>query len=383
MIRAGPEVATLLAVVPSLGLGGAERSLIKLLNSVGPRFQRVHLVCLAAMDAQLRGEISDTVPLVLHELKAGSSGNPWVWLRLWWLVWRIRPTVVLGWSTYANLVASVVRAFSPKLTLVLSERNYVPRMWGRNSGGGPLRRRIVLAGIRRLYQVADVITANSRKNTAFLKKFVGGPATFAFLPNAIEFQAIAMRRAETAAVPADWGQGPRILALGRLDPQKGFDILLRAVALLCPQRDWRIVLVGDGPEAVPLRELAQALAIEDRILWAGRALNPFPWYAWADLVVVPSRYEGFPNVPLEAMACGRAVICADCDSGPRELTENGAYGRLVPVENSVALAQAILELGDAPAARADLGRRAEAHVRATYGSDQVAAAYARILLGAD
>jgi glycosyltransferase involved in cell wall biosynthesis len=125
---------------------------------------------------------------------------------------------------------------------------------------------------------------------------------------------------------------------------------------------------------------AEKRGIQAAVVWEGEQANPFPYYGWADIVISPSRFEGFPNVPLEAMACGKAVICSDCRTGPRELTRTGRYGRLVPAEDSSALAAAIISLGDHPDAARDLGHAAHEHVRACYDYDVVLPMLQRIVL---
>ena len=133
---------------------------------------------------------------------------------------------------------------------------------------------------------------------------------------------------------------------------------------------WTLLIVGDGPDKEQLVDLSKKIDIYEKIHWAGAQTNPFPYYKWADLVVVPSRFEGFPNVPLEAMACGTPVICSDCNTGPRELTCGGVYGVLVPVENVQALAHKIISLGEDSALRKKLGKKALTHIQSRY-TDQI------------
>jgi glycosyltransferase involved in cell wall biosynthesis len=173
--------------------------------------------------------------------------------------------------------------------------------------------------------------------------------------------------------------GPRILAIGRLDAQKGFDVLLNAFAVVRRHYPWRLVLVGDGPEREALHALARRSGLDDAVEWIGAIRNPFPYYRWADLVVMPSRFEGFPNVALEAMSCGKPVICANCKTGPREVTQNGRYGMLVKVNDVDSLAEAILTLGADAERRVQLGRLAQNHVRATYDVSCTKPLYASVL----
>ncbi|TPG42888.1 glycosyltransferase family 4 protein [Sphingomonas koreensis] len=133
-----------------------------------------------------------------------------------------------------------------------------------------------------------------------------------------------------------------IAAVGRLESQKGFDLLIDAFARIAErQRGWRLELWGSGPDADALRERIAAHRLDDRIALRGLSERPGGWIAETGIFVLPSRYEGFPNVLGEAMAAGLPVIAADCDFGPAELVIDGDNGLLVPRENVAALATAL------------------------------------------
>lgn len=364
------------ALIPGLTVGGAQRSMIKLLHVISPLSSRVDLICLGDADSRITSELPESVRL--HTLGSRSSTSPWLWFRVVNLLRALRPDVILGWSTYANFVALLASRFIPHARLVLSERNYVPLIFSRSNVPWS-RRLVVLALMRWFYPLADVITANSSTNTRFLRRYLGGRPEYRLLPNVVDLKILDGRAIESS-VAIEHVAGPRILAIGRLVHQKGFDVLLRAFAVVHDIRPgWSLVIVGDGPEREGLHVLARDLGIESSVCWIGESANPFPFYLWADLVVVPSRFEGFPNVPLEAMSLGRAVICSDCRTGPRELTRNGRFGRLVPVGEPEDLARAIVESGDSPEKMRALGESARDHVRSNYDVAAIRAGYAEVL----
>src|SRR5690606_3578792 len=112
----------------------------------------------------------------------------------------------------------------------------------------------------------------------------------------------------------------RLIAMGRLSPEKGFDLLIRAVALLRRQHPGcSLTILGDGPEREPLEGLAEELGVAEAVSFGGQVRDPAAHLVRGDIFVLPSRFEGFPNALLEAMACGLAVVAADCPSGPRQL----------------------------------------------------------------
>lgn len=164
-------------------------------------------------------------------------------------------------------------------------------------------------------------------------------------------------------LPADFqGDGPLVVCVGRICPQKGQDVLLRAwPEVLGTVPGARLALVGDGPDGERLRRTAPP-----GVLFAGPAPDIRPWLRAADLVVLPSRWEGMALAPLEAMACGRPVLVSDV-SGARESLPSG-QGRLclVPPEDPTALAKALGRLLAAPRLLAELGEQARQHARTEF-----------------
>ncbi|WKT82989.1 MULTISPECIES: glycosyltransferase [unclassified Thermosynechococcus] len=162
-----------------------------------------------------------------------------------------------------------------------------------------------------------------------------------------------------------------ILAVGRLDDQKGFDLLLRAFAMSgLKQAGARLVILGEGAKRAFLTRLAAELGLSEAVSMPGVVEAPEQWMARCIFFVLPSRYEGFPNALLEAMAMGCPVIAADWDSGPREMVQDGENGLLVPTEDVGALAQALARLWRDAALRARLGAAA-VEVRERFCRDRV------------
>jgi GalNAc-alpha-(1->4)-GalNAc-alpha-(1->3)-diNAcBac-PP-undecaprenol alpha-1,4-N-acetyl-D-galactosaminyltransferase len=159
--------------------------------------------------------------------------------------------------------------------------------------------------------------------------------------------------------------------VGRLTHQKGFDVLLRAFARIAPDfATWTVAIIGQGEERESLTQLRGELLLDNRVEFVGLTADVGAWMARAGLVVQPSRFEGFPNVVLESMGFGAAVISANCHSGPADLIDDGVNGRLVPVDDVGALANAMAELISRPEERERLGRAAY-NVRERFRQDVV------------
>lgn len=141
------------------------------------------------------------------------------------------------------------------------------------------------------------------------------------------------------------GNGQRIIAVGRLCRQKGFDLLIEAfsrIVGLAPQAT--LTIHGEGPERESLEKMVHTLGIADRVRLPGVTTTPGGWLGTGDIFVLSSRFEGFPNVLVEALAAGYAAIAFDCPWGPSEILSHGRNGILVPPEDVGALADALAHL---------------------------------------
>ena len=132
-----------------------------------------------------------------------------------------------------------------------------------------------------------------------------------------------------------------LLAAGRLIKQKNFTMLIQALAIVRANRDVRLVLLGDGPERRDIEDLTRKLNVNDAVSMPGWVENPYAFMARVDLFVMSSSFEGLPGVLIQALACGCPVVSTDCPYGPSEILEGGRWGRLVPVDNHIELANAI------------------------------------------
>jgi glycosyltransferase involved in cell wall biosynthesis len=172
------------------------------------------------------------------------------------------------------------------------------------------------------------------------------------------------------------GAPPVVLAVGRLHWQKDFATLIRAFAVLRGRRPARLVILGEGPERAKLDGLAAALGVAAEVHFAGFVDNPFAWMSRASVLTVTSLSEGFGNVIVEALACGLPVVSAACAGGPREILDGGRFGRLVPVCDAQALADAMEHTICDPPDPAVLQRRA-----ADFSLAEASGRYLDLLLG--
>lgn len=138
------------------------------------------------------------------------------------------------------------------------------------------------------------------------------------------------------------GEPPVILGVGRLNVQKDFPTLIRAFALIQQHLPARLMILGEGEERPQLEAMIDQLGLAKVATLPGFVSNPYAFMSKASVFVLSSAYEGLPTVLIEAMAVGTPVVSTDCPSGQRKFLEFGRYGRLVPVGDIKALAQAII-----------------------------------------
>ncbi len=265
-----------------------------------------------------------------------------------------RPDIVAALITGPNVLAVLAGLGRPWPT-VISERVHPGHMdigWAWDS----LRRLV--------YPHADTIVVQTAPIAGWLESALGLESKV--IPNPIDLD-----RFQTAP-PVAAGRRYRAMAAGRLDRQKGLDLVIEAFARIAAANpDWDLVIYGRGPEHDALRALIAARHMQERIRLAGFTLDIPRAYAEADLFVHAARFEGSPNVVQEALAAGRAVVATDCPGATRELLAGGRYGVLVPNRDIDALARALAALLPDHARRSALAQAAPAAV-ADYAADEIA-----------
>lgn len=198
---------------------------------------------------------------------------------------------------------------------------------------------------RRLFMRADGIIAVSQGVGLDLARLFGLPSDrIRVVPNPVVTPALYHSAAQSPGHPwLEGGEIPVILGVGRFARVKDFSTLISAFAQVRRHRPARLVLLGDGNQRPRLEALARDLGVHEDVDMPGFTANPYAYMSRASLFVLSSIREGSPNALTEALALGLPVVATDCPSGPREILEGGRYGKLVPVGDVNALAEAMLE----------------------------------------
>lgn len=324
--------------------GGSARAAVELANHLAGSGHAVSLPALTRT-ADWHYPVLDSV--TVHELTRSSQLAP-AWRvgleatpRLRRVVHAFRPDVVVGIGALPN-VAVLAATVGTASRIVLSERADPSVMRGRRWSW--LRNAVY----RRSSVDGFVVLTEA---TAAIAREWMPPDRVHVIPNPAPDP-------DTQRPPGGRGE-PIVLAMGRLVPQKGFDVLLDAWAQIAGSfPDWRLRIVGDGADRADLEARAVRLGVAPSIDMPGFDPKPFDAMAGAEVFVLSSRYEGFGQVLLQAMACAVPVVATDCPSGPAEILRGGSDGTLVPVEDRRALAEAMSRLMSDPALRDEMGRRA-------------------------
>jgi GalNAc-alpha-(1->4)-GalNAc-alpha-(1->3)-diNAcBac-PP-undecaprenol alpha-1,4-N-acetyl-D-galactosaminyltransferase len=196
--------------------------------------------------------------------------------------------------------------------------------------------------LRRIsYRYADIHVAQSNYAAKCIDdKFNGLPSVI--IPNSVPSLSRRLNRG-----PANSDSQPRFRALsvGRLSPEKGFDVLLASFKRVCEgNRHAQLTIVGSGPAETDLKALAEQLDLSHHVDFAGEVADVSSYYEAADVFILASRREGFPNVILEAMSFGVPVIATECPGGLQDLIVNGSSGLLVPINDAARLGDAIVAI---------------------------------------
>jgi len=331
----------ILIVIGSLEAGGAERAAINIVNELAVK----HSVTLLLLD----GTAEQAYPVhsavsVVYVLDSGFDGSFVKRLlnhgRRFIAMMRLIPTVkadvVVSFMTHNSILTLLTTWFSSTPQVIVEQIDhqiyFVGHLW------------------RSLMHVTYGRAAHMVCSSQGVAEY------FDWMPSekiTIIYNSIDITKFKPATAPEAPNTLPKLIAIGRLVPQKGFDLLIESVMQL-PTTEWTLDIWGEGDLHNDLTALIRQYGLEDKIILRGTTQDIPTQLQNSDIFILSSRFEGFGNVIIEAMACGVPVVSFDCPSGPKEIIKHDHSGILVPNGDKVALMQAILRLLQNPALRQQL-----------------------------
>ncbi|HEY2481757.1 MAG TPA: glycosyltransferase [Caulobacteraceae bacterium] len=387
------ERLRVMLLLSSLHGGGAERVAAQLLNRCDPRQFDVRMGLLRRAGPFL-DEADPT------RIDASPIGQRWLEFEGHNSSFY-RPEKLLAAATLAPAnVSSMIRAHRPHVVMsflkgmslltwaVLAGLGQDRPIWIAREGNNtdaviddelanPLARAAVRRLTRAAYRRADCFLVNSHEMARGLEARLRlDHRRVRVIHNPIDADNV--RRLAREPLPMEPAR-PFIVAVGRLEHQKGHDLLLRAYAGSGAARDTDLILLGRGTQETALRRLAAELGVGEHVKFVGFTANPWAWVARARLFVLPSRWEGFPTAVVETLALGAPALVTACEFGPAEIVEHGRSGWVVPPEDPIALGEAMARLLSAPELTSALAAAGPSRA-ALYDADSMIGAYGALFL---
>lgn len=305
----------LFLIIPTLTQGGAEKVVTTLIKFFDRKKFQITLLVISMKEEVYRKDIPSDVKIIDLKCQHVRTAMPRIILNLW----RYRPNIVLSTLGHLNVAIAMARFLMPpkikflaRETIVVSEkisRGRFPALWR--------------FWYRHYYPSFAKIICLSEDMMTDLAGILRSDKNLALINNPVDYKNI-----QKLANHSDIGienyfkekSSIHFVAAGRLMEQKGFELLIEAMALI-RNPSVRLAILGHGPLEEKLRKLIETYGLQAQIVLAGYQSNPYAWMARADAFILSSYYEGFPNVVLEALSCGTQVIATPAPGGIKEILE--------------------------------------------------------------
>ena len=325
--------------IPSLKGAGAEKIVFNLANFFSQKGYDVDVIVLKKI-----GQYLDNVNPKVRIINLNSNRALLSLIPLIRYLKKNNPYTLISSLSHLNIISIIAKLIINKIDtkVILVEHNDLRDNYNSKFN---FKKKIVKLLMSFTYKKAHKVIAVSNGVLEYILTFINlDKSKVKVIYNPIFDQSIITKMREQA--DEQWLKSentPLILGVGRFTEQKNFELLIRAFAIVRQKIDAKLIIIGEGHLKNNLISLAKSFDLQGHFSFPGFVKNPYKYMANSSLVVLSSNYEGFGNVLVEAMACGTQVISTDCNSGPSEILENGLWGTLVPVNDELELAKAIID----------------------------------------
>jgi len=337
-------------ILPSLNIGGAERVTLSVIKALDKSKYDPVLITFNS-----EGPLKKEVPPDVRLYSIGSKRLRYSVIKMIKLLRRLKADCIFSTLGYVNFLVLLLKRLPGLKAKIIIREASTPTMVLKTFPAWKARLYKLL--YRLLYPGADLIIAqcdNMRKD--LIKNFGLKPGKIVRIYNPVDTDAVLS--GADMFIPEEFKSDEiNIVAVGRLTEAKGYDILLKAFARLVKFRpEAHLYIIGDGLLKQKLICISRELKLEGKVTFLGFLNNPYPYLKHADLYVLSSRWEGFPNTLLEALVCKTKVVATDCESGPREILKDEKYGLLAKVDDEVSLYEKMMQYLELPNRTSDRGK---------------------------
>ena len=321
----------LLFFLPFMNGGGAERVVLTLLTHLNREKYEPILVMM-----KKEGRYLSLIPSDIEVIDLKASQARFAIFKIMKIIIVKNPDIVFTSLAYLNLIIAMMRPLlSKKITFIARESNTVSVRNKREKYP-----RLFDWLYKKVYKNFDIIVTQAKyMHDDLVDNYGIDTAKMKIIYNPVDIDNIAKKSLDESAV--FYPKKYNLLAVGKLGYQKGFDILVSIMIRL--EDSYHLTILGEGSDKEMLIEQIKTLGLQNRVTLAGFSDNPYAYMKCADLFVLSSRYEGLPNVVLEANSCGTPVVAFDAPGGTGEIIKNGENGFLVAPFDEEAFADTIVK----------------------------------------